>query len=72
MRKGKVTIDQRYCKGCNLCVAFCPQKILAQDTNTITPNGYNPCMVTDGDKCIGCGSCTLMCPDAAISLEILQ
>ncbi len=69
MTKMRVAIDENYCKGCGLCVAFCPQKILVLDIKKITANGYNPCSVTDMDKCIGCGSCTRMCPDAAISLK---
>jgi len=69
--KGKVEISEKYCKGCGLCLAFCPQKILQLDKNKITANGYNPCVVTDADKCIGCCSCAKMCPDAAISVRII-
>lgn len=69
MAKGQITIDEKYCKGCGLCINFCPQKILALNKEKINANGYNPCSVTEPDKCIGCGSCAKMCPDAAISLE---
>lgn len=69
--KGKVEISEKYCKGCGLCLNFCPQKILQLDTNKITETGYNPCVVTDEDKCIGCGNCAKMCPDGAISIGVV-
>ena len=24
---GKIVIDEEYCKGCGLCISFCPQKV---------------------------------------------
>lgn len=71
MAKGKIYISEKYCKGCGLCIAFCPKKILELDRNKISANGYNPCAVTKPEECIGCGSCAKMCPDAAITVEIL-
>ena len=36
MAKGKLTIDSEKCKGCELCVNFCPKKTLelGKETNT--------------------------------------
>ena len=28
MAKGKITIDENICKGCELCVSVCPKKVL--------------------------------------------
>lgn len=72
MAKGRVTINEKYCKGCGLCVAFCPKKILQLDKHKITANGYNPSAITEPENCIGCCSCAKMCPDAAISVEIIN
>ncbi len=54
-------ITPKYCKGCGICVAFCPKKILALDDK-------GKIYVTDPDKCIACGQCELRCPDYAIRL----
>lgn len=37
MPKGKVTFKDEDCKGCGLCVAFCPQKILVLNREKINP-----------------------------------
>ncbi len=55
-----VSINVRWCKGCGICVAFCPKKALSI---------LNDKAVCDGDKCIACGMCELYCPDLAISVD---
>lgn len=69
MKKGKITINEFYCKGCGLCVSVCPKSILALDETRINLNGYHSCTVTDMDECIACANCAKMCPDGAILLE---
>ncbi|MDO7205718.1 4Fe-4S binding protein [Paraclostridium bifermentans] len=27
MEKGKLTIDTNWCKGCGICVEYCPKKV---------------------------------------------
>jgi 2-oxoglutarate ferredoxin oxidoreductase subunit delta len=68
MAKVKLTIDSEKCKGCELCVNFCPKKILAlgKETNT---KGYFPVTVINEDECIACGTCAIMCPDSIITVE---
>lgn len=51
-----------WCKRCGNCVAFCPQKALAQDEW-----GY-PFMAKP-EACSACGLCQMLCPDFAISLS---
>ena len=68
---GKVTFDTERCKGCELCVSFCPTKILAMDS-TVNARGYHPASITDQSRCIGCASCALMCPDCCISIYELE
>ena len=69
MAKGKVTFDEKYCKGCALCEEVCPKKIIKLDKSRITEKGYHPAMVTDPEQCTGCASCAVMCPDSAIKVE---
>lgn len=70
MPKGKVTFDYEHCKGCLLCVQYCPQKILYQDMETLNKKGYNIIKVSEPDKCIGCAFCAMMCPDSVIKVEV--
>lgn len=67
MKKHKVTIDIEKCKGCMLCVRFCPvKKIYAGDA--VGKRGSKYAVLNDME-CSGCGFCFLMCPDNAIEIE---
>ncbi len=72
MPKGRLTFDYEKCKGCGVCVAFCPVKILYLDKSTLNKAGYNLIRVTDEEKCIGCATCGLMCPDSVITVEVMK
>jgi 2-oxoglutarate ferredoxin oxidoreductase subunit delta len=65
--KGWIEVNDLYCKGCELCVAACPQNVLALDMEHLTPKGYHPArLVAEG--CTGCNICAIICPDAAITV----
>lgn len=67
------TIDERYCKGCNLCVEVCPKKVYSPGHRLSDRNYIIPHM--DPEKCVNkerpgaCNLCVLICPDQAIWLE---
>lgn len=65
----RIVVDDFYCKGCGLCVDFCPQGIIVLDTDTITAKGCHPAKLVCEDKCTGCCTCATMCPDVAITVE---
>lgn len=69
MAKGKITYDSERCKGCGLCVASCPTKVIAIDETAINRKGYRPAAVVNPDACIGCANCAMMCPDMIITVE---
>ncbi|HBC30875.1 MAG TPA: 2-oxoacid:acceptor oxidoreductase [Clostridiales bacterium] len=71
MAKGKVTFNDDACKGCELCVAVCPVKIIELNKEKINTKGYSPAQVTEQEKCIACGNCAIMCPDSVITVERL-
>ena len=50
------------CKGCGICVAFCPKQVLAISE-------IKKVEVVAEDKCIQCGQCETRCPDCAIFVE---
>lgn len=64
----KITVNEFYCKGCELCVKACPKGIIAL-SERINEKGYHPAELTDESKCTGCSSCAIMCPDVAITVE---
>ena len=66
--RGRVIIDEAFCKGCGLCVSVCPVHILELDMAVITPKGYHPAHCIDESACTGCATCALMCPDVAITV----
>jgi 2-oxoglutarate ferredoxin oxidoreductase subunit delta len=63
-----ITIDKNHCKGCELCVRACPQKILSMSTE-ITVRGYFHARMHDPSRCIGCRICAITCPDVAIEVH---
>lgn len=56
-----LTINTKYCKGCNICVAFCPKQVLELDE-------VGKVYVKHPEKCIACGQCELRCPDYVIKV----
>ena len=60
-------IDRERCKGCGLCVNFCPKTVL-EISNDLNKKGYYPAFQARPEDCIHCGTCYLMCPDVAISI----
>lgn len=65
----RIIVDETYCKGCGLCVEFCPENCIDLDPDKITDKGYHPARLTDESLCTGCTFCALMCPDVAITVE---
>jgi len=63
--KGRVEVNEFYCKGCELCVEACPQGVLVLSTDHINVKGYHPAELIE-KGCTGCGICAIVCPEAAI------
>jgi len=67
-RKFEVRLIPSSCKGCGICVHFCPAGVLEM-SGQFTPKGYHPPKKKQGATCTGCRTCELMCPDFAIFVE---
>lgn len=59
--KGKLTIKKEWCKGCNICVEFCPKNVLELKDEKIS--------IKNLEACIQCNMCGKMCPDFAVSIK---
>lgn len=64
----KMYVDFDMCKGCGLCAAACPKKIVALQRDRLNKKGYYTAACTDNDACIACALCAVMCPDCAITI----
>jgi 2-oxoglutarate ferredoxin oxidoreductase subunit delta len=56
------------CKGCSLCVAACPKRILELDTGVVNQLGYHPVRLTDAASCTSCALCARVCPDTVFTV----
>jgi 2-oxoglutarate ferredoxin oxidoreductase subunit delta len=61
--RGQVTIFGKWCKGCGLCVNFCPTGVLAFNEWDDFP------IVVAPEKCTACHWCDTHCPDLAIIVK---
>ena len=60
-KKKRLLLHREWCKGCGICIAFCPTQVLALD-------GDDKCSIANEAACTECRLCELRCPDFAIEL----
>lgn len=58
-----VEIFAQWCKGCELCVFFCPKDCLAMSP-------YGKAIEVNPEACIQCALCWVHCPDFAIVSKV--
>ena len=64
---GYIEIDQGLCKGCELCMSFCPKDSISL-SDKLNAAGYLPVCFNDNGECTGCAICALVCPEVAIEV----
>jgi 2-oxoglutarate ferredoxin oxidoreductase subunit delta len=60
-RKASVVVNEGWCKGCRICVEFCPKQVFEM-------RGLKAA-VRDEPACILCYQCEMLCPDFAIEVN---
>jgi len=58
-------INREWCKGCGICVHFCPKNVLEMDEQ-------DKAFAARPQDCICCQLCEIRCPDLAIEVIIKQ
>lgn len=64
---GQVYLIPDRCKGCELCIQFCPQGVLEASCEMNAKGYHYPAIVPGKENaCVHCEFCTLICPEFAI------
>jgi 2-oxoglutarate ferredoxin oxidoreductase subunit delta len=59
--RGRLRVDANECKGCGLCVAACPPKVIWL-SDKLNSYGYRTAVYA-GSGCTACGICFMACPE---------
>jgi len=62
-----IEVDEELCKGCSICITFCPKSVFEQSERLNRKGYYVPDIVKE-DECVGCRLCELLCPEFAITI----
>ena len=57
----EIIIKDEWCKGCAICVEFCPHDVLFMEKGLVR--------VFNQEACTACMMCELHCPDFAIKIN---
>ena len=63
--RGAIRVTHSRCKGCGICIASCPPKVL-EFSEEFSEQGYHFPRLKNPGGCTGCDLCGLYCPDFAI------
>ena len=69
--KAELKFIEEFCKGCGLCIEFCPINGLIE-SEKLSPKGVHLPKMKNNVECIGCDVCELICPDFAIYLKRVE
>ena len=64
-----IVVREDRCKGCERCIAACPQQILKMSSHR-NAKGFLYASLAVPTKCIGCRMCAISCPDTAVEVFV--
>jgi len=59
----KLFVYRHWCKGCGICVEFCPKDVFEMGADGHAEVAYP-------ERCVECGLCAVLCPDFAIKAPL--
>ncbi len=62
-RLKEIVINRDWCKGCGLCIHFCPHCVLEEDAE-------GKAWAAHPERCTCCRLCELQCPELATEIII--
>ena len=63
----EIKVDRERCKGCELCIMYCPKHSIRISGN-FNAKGYHYPEYADSNSCNGCALCAWICPEVAIEV----
>lgn len=57
-----ITIDEKRCKNCGICIAFCTKGVFIADD-------FGKPIIKNSENCVKCMLCVIRCPDFAIDVK---
>jgi 2-oxoglutarate ferredoxin oxidoreductase subunit delta len=54
----EIVINRDWCKGCGVCIHFCPKDVLEKDA-------FDKVVATHPENCTCCKLCEIRCPELA-------
>ncbi len=72
--RGQVFLIPERCKGCGICIEFCPVDVLKESPRANGKGYHLPEVARNKEEaCIHCQFCSLVCPEFAIySTEVVN
>jgi 2-oxoglutarate ferredoxin oxidoreductase subunit delta len=63
----EVHVNEELCKGCDICVQFCPKEVFDLSAE-VGPRGYFVPVAARPQDCTACMLCEHLCPELAITV----
>jgi 2-oxoglutarate ferredoxin oxidoreductase subunit delta len=67
-KTARIEINQKWCKGCYICLETCPKKVFGKAAE-VSEKGFFPVIVARPEDCTSCLQCEMLCPDLAINVK---
>jgi 2-oxoglutarate ferredoxin oxidoreductase subunit delta len=64
----RIDISENLCKGCDICIEFCPLEVF-DNSDKLSRRGYYIPVIAKPEECNACRLCELLCPELAIIIE---
>ena len=65
----QVHVNENLCKGCDICVEFCPKEVFEASAE-VGPRGYFVPVAVRPQDCSACMLCEHLCPELAITVMV--